>query len=118
MLYGLSLTRGARLEPWSPTVALGAAVDGDCLRVHLHGEDVWRGTLLLDAPRHARNVGLPVDYPRLNQWPEWWTVDPVRRYAVTMTDGTLIDLDGEHLATGLPVSLAPNVAAVLKVCPR
>jgi hypothetical protein len=118
MLYGLSLTRGARLEPWSPTVALGAAVDGDCLRVHLHGEDVWRGTLMLDAPRHARNVGLPVDYPRLNQWPEWWTVDPVRRYAVTMTDGTLIDLDGEHLATGLPVALAPNVAVVIKVCPR
>jgi hypothetical protein len=118
MLYGLSLTRGARLEPWSPTVALGAAADGPCLRVHLHAEDVWRGTLLLDTPRHSQNFALAEDYPRLNQWPEWWTVDPARRYAVAMPDGTLIDLDGERLAAGLPVALAPNVETQLTICPR
>jgi hypothetical protein len=118
LLYGLSMTRGARLEPWSPTVALGAAVDGPCLRVHLHAEDVWHGTLLLDTPRHAQNLGLAVDYPRLNQWPEWWPVDPASLYTVTLTDGTTIGLDGERLAAGLPMTLAPNVATQLRICPR
>lgn len=118
MLYGLSLTRGARLEPWSPTVALGGAVDGSCLRLHLHTSDIWRGTLLLDTPRHAQNFGLAVDYPRLNQWPEWWTVDPARRYAVSMPDGTLIDLEGERLAAGLHVALAPGTASQITICPR
>ena len=69
LLYGLSLSRGARLEPWSPRVALGAAFDGSCLRVHLHSEEVWRGALLFDTPRHKQHVGLRLDYPRLNQWP-------------------------------------------------
>jgi len=118
MLYGLSLTRGARLEPWSPTVALGAAVEAGCLHVHIHAEDSWRGTLMLDTPRHAQNFGLAVDYPRLNQWPEWWTVDPARRYAVSMTDGTLIDLEGARLAAGLPIALAPGLEAQMVVCPR
>jgi hypothetical protein len=118
MLYGLSLTRGARLEPWSPRVALGAAAEGSCLRVHLHAEDVWRGTLLLDTPRHTQNLALAEDYPRLNQWPEWWTVDPARSYAVSMPDGTLIDLDGARLAAGLPIALAPNVEDQLTICPR
>jgi hypothetical protein len=118
MLYGLSLTRGARLEPWSTRVALGAAEEAGCLHVHIHAEDSWHGTLMLDTPRHAQNFGLAIDYPRLNQWPEWWTVDPARRYAVSMTDGTLIDLDGERLAAGLPIALAPGLEAQMVVCPR
>jgi hypothetical protein len=117
LLYGLSQTRGTRLEPWSPTVALGAVPDGPCLRVHLHAEDLWRGQVVFDSPRHIQNVGLTTDYPRLNQWPEWWTVDPARRYAVTMSDGTLINLEGGSLAAGLPISLAPNLATSLRVCP-
>jgi hypothetical protein len=118
MLYGLSLTRGTRLEPWSPTVALGAAPDGACLRVHLHAEEAWRGALLFDTPRHRRHVGLAVDYPRLNQWPEWWTVELDRGYEVTFPDGTLLETAGARLANGLPVTLTPSTAYQLRVCPR
>jgi hypothetical protein len=118
LLYGLSLTRGTRVEPWAPTVALGAAADGPCLRVHLHAQDVWIGKLRFDGPRHQQHVGLTSDYPRLNQWPEWWSVDPSRRYAVTLSDGTLIDLEGSSLAAGLSVALTPNVGYDLRVCPR
>lgn len=117
LLYGLSLTRGTRVEPWTPRVALGAAFDGSCLRVHLHSEDVWRGVLLFDTPRHKQHVGLRLDYPRLNQWPEWWTVDPAQRYAVTMPDGSQLDVDGASLAAGLPLVLTPSTAHRLRVCP-
>ena len=117
LLYGLSLTRGTRVEPWTPRVALGAAFDGSCLRVHLHSQDVWRGTLLFDTPRHKQHVGLRLDYPRLNQWPEWWIVDPAQRYAVTMPDGTLLNAEGSSLASGLPLALTPSVAHRLRVCP-
>lgn len=118
LLYGLSLTRGARIEPWSPTVALGAAPDGACLRVHLHASDLWRGELLFDVPRHRLNVKLDTDYPRLNQWPEWWTVERDRRYAVTLQDGTRLDVEGSTLASGLPITVAPGSAFELLVCPR
>jgi hypothetical protein len=117
LLYGLSLTRGTRIEPWSPRVALGAAPEGTCLRVHIHSQDGWRGMLLFDTPRHRQHVGLALDYPRLNQWPEWWTVDSAGRYAVTLPDGSRIDMDGANLAAGLPLALAPNVAHGIRVCP-
>jgi hypothetical protein len=116
LLYGLSLTRGARVEPWTPRVALGAAFDGSCLRVHLHAQEAWSGNLRFDTPRHRQNVHLEVDYPRLNQWPEWWSADPAQRYAVTMPDGTLLNAEGSSLATGIPLELAPNVAYKLRVC--
>ncbi len=117
MLYGLSLTRGVRLEPWTPSVAIGAAVDGPCLSLHLHSQEVWRGEIVFDVPRHRLHVGLAEDYPRLNQWPEWWTVEPSHRYALTMPEGTLISTEGSKLAAGISISLAPNTAYQLRACP-
>jgi hypothetical protein len=117
MLYGLSLTAGTHLEPWQPTVALGAVVDGPCLRVHLHTEQPWTGRLRFDTPRHQTNFDLAADYPRLNQWPEWWTVTPGQAYTVTMSDGLTAHLDGAALADGLQLNLVPGVASQLQVCP-
>ena len=73
MLYGRWLTQGARLEPWPAATSLGAAVDGRCLQLHLHTQQAWSGRLLLDTLRHQQYLGLPEDYPRLNQWQEGWT---------------------------------------------
>jgi hypothetical protein len=117
MLYGLSLTRGVRLEPWTPGVAVGAAVDGACLSLHLHSQEAWRGAIVFDQPRHRLNVGLAEDYPRLNQWPEWWTAEPDLRYAVSMPEGTLINTVGSKLGDGLPISLASNTPYAVRVCP-
>jgi hypothetical protein len=116
LLYGLWQTQGTRVEPWVPSVALGAAQDGGCLQVHLHADQAWSGRLLFDAPRHAQYLGLSEDYPRLNQWPEWWTADPGRQYTVTQADGAQASASGEDLAAGLPLSLAADTPADLRVC--
>jgi hypothetical protein len=117
MLYGLSLTAGTHLDPWSPTVALGAVVDGPCLRIHLHTEAPWSGRLRFDTPRHQQNFQMPSDYPRLNQWPEWWTATPGQAYAVTTPDGPAASIDGAALADGLELNLTPGTATQLRVCP-
>jgi hypothetical protein len=116
LLYGLWRTQGTRVDPWIPSVALGAAQDGGCLQVHLHADQPWSGRLLFDVPRHTQYLGLSVDYPRLNQWPEWWTVDPVRQYTVTQADGSQASASGEQLAAGLPLSLSAGTPAELRVC--
>lgn len=116
LLYGLWRTQGTRVEPWIPSVALGAAQDGDCLQVHLHADQAWSGRLLFDAPRHEQYLGLSTDYPRLNQWPEWWTAAPGRQYTVTQADGSQTSASGEQLAAGLPLSLAAGTPAELRVC--
>jgi hypothetical protein len=117
MLYGRWLTQSARVEPWSSTVALGAAADGACLQVHLHAADPWSGRLLFDGPRHQQNLGLDVDYPRLNQWQEWWTAEPGRRYTLTQPDSPDVQLDGAQLASGILASVSPGQEYQLRVCP-
>jgi hypothetical protein len=116
MLYGFWLTQGARVEPWSPGVALGAAVDRQCLHLHLHADTAWTGRLLLDTPRHRQHLGLVEDYPRLNEWPEWWAAEPDRQYAVTLPDNQTIQASGEQLGEGLPLTLAPGTPYRLQVC--
>jgi hypothetical protein len=116
LLYGLWHTQGTRLDPWVPGVALGAAPDGGCLQVHLHAEQRWSGRLLFDTPRHQQHLGLTEDYPRLNQWPEWWVAQPGQTYAVTRPDGSAHSLTGEQLASGLVLTLDPGVAHQVRVC--
>jgi hypothetical protein len=60
MHYGRSLTQGARVEPWQPTISLGAVVDGACLQFHLHTAQVCSGRLLFDTPRPSKARDLPL----------------------------------------------------------
>lgn len=118
MLYGLAQTAGARLDPWTDGIALGAARDGDCLEVSVHAEAPWRGRLTFDISRHRTFLGLPADYPRLNQWPERWTAEPGAGYVL---EGDLVpdrEASGAALADGLAVSLEPGRAYRLRACPQ
>jgi hypothetical protein len=118
MLYGRWLTRGARIEPWNPGVALGAAQDGACVQMHLHSETAWTGRLLFDTPRHSAVLGLDADYPRLNQWPEWWVAQAGRQYAASLPDGTSTVVDGTALAAGLPLTVEAGKEYRLRICPQ
>jgi hypothetical protein len=118
MLYGRWLTQGTRVEPWAPSVSLGAVADGSCLHVYLHTATAWSGHLLFDTPRHVEHLGLPVDYPRLNAWQEWWVAEPDSQYAVTLPDGTKRDLSGAALAAGLPLTLDANDTYQVVACKR
>jgi hypothetical protein len=57
-----------------------------------------------------------VDYPRLNEWQEWWVAEPGHQYTVSLPDGSVSQLTGEDLAAGLPLTLAPEAASLLRVC--
>jgi hypothetical protein len=118
LLYGLSLTGGSRLEPWQPGVAMGATADGECLVVALASAEPWSGRLRFDTPRHRQHLRLPLDFPRLNEWPEWFVVEAGRDYVVEGSASRGGTYDGTQLAAGLDVSLAPGREYDLRVCPR
>jgi hypothetical protein len=118
MLYGRWLTQGSRIEPWAPSVSLGATRDGSCVQIHLHSLTAWDGLLLFDTPRHQQYLRLAVDYPRLNQWQEWWVAEPGQRYSVTLPDSSTVDMSGDQLAAGLPLTLEPARQYPVRVCPR
>jgi hypothetical protein len=67
----------------------------------------WTGHVRFDRPRHQEYLHLPVDYPRINQFPEWFTVTAERGYQVANeADGRkLRQVEGRELLAGLPMEL-------------
>ena len=103
--------------PGSRGLQLGAVRDGDCLEIHAESPLRWSGSLKFDTHRSASNFRLPTDYPRLNQWMEWFTVDADRGYALT-TDGSAQQvLPGSRLSGGIPMEFAAGEGRHLRRCP-
>lgn len=74
LMYALLKTQGCRIEPWRSDVRLGAVRNGDTLYLSLTADQSWSGKLIFDRPRHKTLMHLPLDYPRINQFPEWFTL--------------------------------------------
>jgi len=124
LLYALWKTQGLTARPWRADLRFGAVrhrvLPGrghrDELLIHLAADEPWDGRLVFDVPRHRVYLKLPIDYPRLNQFPEWFTVEAGKRYTVRNLPG---DSDGEYtgrqLREGVPVALKPGSAVRLVV---
>jgi hypothetical protein len=78
LLYAYMKSQGVRPEQWEPGVRVGAVRDGERLLLHLAMPAPRR--ILFDAPRHRRFLRLDKNYVRLNEFPEWFTVDDNRLY--------------------------------------
>ncbi len=103
IMYALWKSQGAYVEAWRADLRLGAAVDEDgYTRFTISADWSWHGTLRFDIPRHKENLNLPEDYPRLNQFPEWFTVEKGTTYETD--EGSI---KGSTLRKGLPVSVTP-----------
>ena len=71
----------------------------------LAADKPWKGRLVFDQPRHKTVMHMPLDYPRINQFPEWFTVDNDKTYRITGGDGTATDCSGKQLRDGLSVQV-------------
>ncbi len=115
IMYALWKTAGTHVHPWRSDVAFGAVRDGETLRVSLRADSTWTGVLRFDEPRHRTKMGMPVDWPRMNQFPEWFTVEPDRRYDVRDGSSNPRMLTGTELERGLPIDLRAGREARLTV---
>lgn len=85
LLYMLLKSQGITAKRWQPGVGVGAARDGDTLYLHLSlnpGAEHWDGEIRFDRARHRDIFQLPVNYIRLNEFPEWYPVESDRNYEV------------------------------------
>ena len=82
IMYGLWKTQGAFLQPWRDDLILGAEKkDGEACFV-LSAEYDWEGKLYFDYQRHKTHLNLPLDYPRINQFPERFTAEEGKEYTL------------------------------------
>ncbi|MBM3744467.1 MAG: nuclear transport factor 2 family protein [Acidobacteria bacterium] len=104
LMYVLWKTQGTWLAPWERGVRLGAELEPGRLTLHLAAETPWRGRVRFDGARHREHWRMERNYPRLNEWPEWFTVDPERLYSLRV-DGRPQTCVGWDLLAGVQVSV-------------
>jgi dipeptidyl aminopeptidase/acylaminoacyl peptidase len=105
LMAALWKTQGVRAEPWREDLQLGAVLSTNgSLLISLSTEWVFEGRLHFDQPRHRKYFHMPLDYPRINQFPEWFTVDQDREYLIARDGSTPRRISGKDLLD-FPVKL-------------
>ncbi|HSB16713.1 MAG TPA: hypothetical protein VLE22_19840 [Bryobacteraceae bacterium] len=118
LLYAMMKTQGCYLKDWAPDVELGAVRDGERLLVSVHSPKPWSGRVAFDYARHRRVLNLTKNYARLNEWPEWHTVDENTLYTVrdAISGKEEIRL-GSELIEGIDVAVPAGAAKKVIVSP-
>lgn len=108
--------RGLRLSPWNPSQRLGATSTEKGNYFVIRASSHRSGKIIFDLIRHQTTLYLPVDDPRINQFPEWFTVDPNLEYKITASDPKLSNtFSGGKLLEGLPVKLTPRQRLIIAI---
>ena len=103
IMYCLWKSQGTTLHPWRDDLLAGAHLDDQILYISIRAEEEWEGRLSFDIPRSVQNMNMPLDWPRINQFPEWYTVDPGKKYDVSLGSFKSSKVySGEELAKGYP----------------
>ena len=116
-LYARSRTAGVHIPAWRRGLRLGAAPDGEGLVLVVSSTQKWDGRLVFDIPRHRLWLHFERDWPRINYLPEYFTVEPDRKYTVTVGSGPAQIMTGRSLRDGLPVHVEARQEVVVAVRP-
>ncbi len=109
IMYALWKSQGFTIQPWREDVRLGVACEGDRLAISLMADKPYCGKLLADKPRHTLVMHLPLDYPRINQFPEWFTAQADRSYTLQdLAAEKPRTLSGQQLLEGVAVQVQPD----------
>jgi hypothetical protein len=120
IMYCLWKTQGISAQPWREDLRLGAVRDGNGVAVAVAADRPWKGTLVFDRARHREALRLPIDWPRINQFPEWFVAASGTRYQVRPgpgAPGAAREVAGVVLRAGLPVEVEAGRPLRLTVRP-
>lgn len=116
VMYSLWKSQGATIRPWRSDAILGADKTGSGTCFVLTAENNWEGKLVFDAQRHKTILNLPVDYPRINQFPEWFTAGEGGEYTVVSSQKALSrKYSAKELLEGVPVKLKGGEKLVFEI---
>ncbi|MCX8044779.1 MAG: hypothetical protein N3B18_11740 [Desulfobacterota bacterium] len=119
LLYAFLKTQGTYIKPWREDVLFGAHRDGEKLYLYLETALPWSGKLCFDVPRHREVFNLPVNYPRVNEWPEWFVVHEKKEYIITdLASRETKIVSGTQLREGIMVELKNAASVNLKIEPK
>ncbi len=112
IMFALWKQQGVTVDPWRNDVRLGAVEQNGTLTLQLATDKPWKGRLVFDQPRHKTVMHMPQDYPRINQFPEWFAVEKDATYDVSTDTGSSTPYSGKQLIAGLPMETVPGNGSV------
>ena len=79
-------------------------------------ESGWNGKLIFDVQRFKEIMNMPVEWPRIKQFPEWFTIKPNKTFKVFnhQTDDET-ELNFSDIIEGLAVKLNPGEKYFLSI---
>ena len=106
IMHNLWKSKGIYVQPWRDDIILGAESKGDTLFVVIEAEKPWVGKIIFDKQRSVQNMNLPMDWPRINQFPEWFVAVPDQSYLIHDIDqNNAIKYRGADLIAGIEFEL-------------
>jgi len=110
IMYCLWKTQGATVEPWRSDVEIGGVMNASDLLINIKLDSDWEGILKFDRQRHKVVMNMPFDWPRINQFPEWFTAKANLNYQlIQLGKDEKLSLSGTELISGVKLSLKKGV---------
>ena len=115
IMYCFWKTQGLTISPLRDDIIIGAVYKNNELFILIKSEGEWKGKILFDPKRYKNILKLPIDYPRINQFPQWYIIKPQIQYKVkNFTTNSTIRYEGSFLEKGIFIELNPNNTYRLK----
>ncbi|MBN2012181.1 hypothetical protein JW960_22825 [candidate division KSB1 bacterium] len=116
IMYCFWKTQGVFVSPWKEDVIVGADYKNNELYLSIKSAQAWKGKILFDTQRYKDGMKLPIDFPRINQFPEWYTINPQMQYEVkNVTTNSTRKYKGSDLEKGMFIKLDANISYMLKI---
>jgi hypothetical protein len=116
IMYCLWKTQGIVPLDWDGQLSIGAVQTPTGLKIAVSSPVGWKGKLKFDVPRHSSMLHYPADYPRINQYQEWFVVEKNLSYHLkNIQAGTLNKIKGSLLAKGLEVKVKAGETIFLEI---
>jgi hypothetical protein len=112
IMVALWKSQGCWIEPWRADVAIGAEEKDGELYLSISSKWPWSGKVIFDRPRHKEYFNMPLDYARLNQFPEWYTVEKEKSYDISIqqkNEAHEYSKKGHRVLDGIEVALTGTV---------
>ena len=118
IMYCLWKTQGTYVMPWRSDIETGAVMADSSLYVTITAAEEWNGRLMFDRKRHSEFMHLPLDWPRINQFPEYFTVEKDKSYQIKRENNKEpLVISGVDLQKGYPVKVRKGECVKLIVKP-
>jgi hypothetical protein len=116
IMYCLEKTQGMWAEPWQADLRAGAVAGDSSIYISISSESGWKGKLMFDRQRHREYLRLPLDWPRINQFPEYFTLRPGEVYEISEnTTGKSRSLTYEELKSGYKLRIKPKQTVNIRI---